>query len=502
MSKLAMYLRLSVEEQSTRFESESISNQRNFILNYLKSNEEFKGYKIVEFADDGFSGSNTKRPGFEKMMEAIKFNEVKVIVVKDFSRFMRDYIGIGDYLENIFPFMGVRFISINDNYDSKNEVGNGTEIDVQFKNLINDFYTKDASQKVRSVQNALKEKGKFLAWQPPYGYMKDPNDRHKIIVDAEVAHIVKEAFELSYSGLPTRKIARIFNEKNYITPYRRKKQTSGMDYSFMTTTTKNHKEPIWMHGTIIKILGNENYTGTYCYNMVRRPTVGSIKTVPVPKEDWGRVYDNHEAIVSRELFDKVQEAKAKRSFKNVDYTKIHEPRYPLDGYLICSTCGHKLARSTNPRKKRILHYIFCRTCKIKGDSNKRHRLDSLENKAWEEVKNKITFTKETNKEIEKEILPTKQERIDKLLKEKDTAFYNYKHAKLSRESFIELKKDIDKQVDEINQEVEVTTHEKPEFKCDTEELTRDLVKQHIDKVLVDFDGNVEVYLKNDEVNSN
>ena len=280
MNKVALYFRLSVEEQSGREESESIISQRNYVTSFFKAQSDLKDFPYEEYIDDGFSGSNTKRPGFERMMNDVKANLVKTIIVKDLSRFMRDYIAMGDYLENIFPFMGVRFIAINDNYDSSKEKGNGTELDIQFKNLLYDFYAKDASQKVRSVQNALKAKGKFMAWQPPFGYIKDPNDKHKIIVDDEVAHIVREAFELSLKGMSTRKIAQLFNEKNYITPYRRKKQTSRMDYSYKTTTTENHKEPIWMHGTVIKILGNENYTGTYCYNMVQKSIASGGKSIP------------------------------------------------------------------------------------------------------------------------------------------------------------------------------------------------------------------------------
>ena len=201
MNKVALYFRLSVEEQSGREESESIISQRNYVTSFFKAQSDLKDFPYEEYIDDGFSGSNTKRPGFERMMNDVKANLVKTIIVKDLSRFMRDYIAMGDYLENIFPFMGVRFIAINDNYDSSKEKGNGTELDIQFKNLLYDFYAKDASQKVRSVQNALKAKGKFMAWQPPFGYIKDPNDKYKIIVDDEVAHIVREAFELSLKGM-------------------------------------------------------------------------------------------------------------------------------------------------------------------------------------------------------------------------------------------------------------------------------------------------------------
>lgn len=181
MSKIALYIRLSVEDQMDRDESESITNQRSLLNDYLDKNEEFKEFQREEFVDDGYSGTNDKRPSFQRMLDEVKNGLVKTIIVKDLSRFMRDYIVLGDYLENIFPFMGVRFIAINDGYDSAKEKGNGTDLDIQFKGLLYDFYSKDISQKVKSVANELKKQGKFLAWSPPLGYRKDPNDKHKII---------------------------------------------------------------------------------------------------------------------------------------------------------------------------------------------------------------------------------------------------------------------------------------------------------------------------------
>lgn len=183
MSKIALYIRLSVEDQMKKDESESIINQRCYINDFLDRNVEFKGFSKEEYVDDGYTGTNEKRPAFQRMLEEVKQGKINAIIVKDLSRFMRDYIALGDYLENIFPFLGIRFIAINDGYDSFKEKGNGTDLDIQFKGLLYDFYTKDISQKVKTVTTQLKNQGKFLAWSPPLGYMKDPNDKHKIIID-------------------------------------------------------------------------------------------------------------------------------------------------------------------------------------------------------------------------------------------------------------------------------------------------------------------------------
>ena len=163
MSKVALYIRLSVEDVIKKDESESITYQRICLNEYLDNNSELKAYKREEFVDDGYSGTNENRPSFQRMLSEVKEGKISVIVVKDLSRFMRDYIALGDYLENIFPFLGIRFIAINDGYDSEKEQGNGTDLDIQFKSLLYDFYSKDASEKVKTVSTALKKQGKFLA---------------------------------------------------------------------------------------------------------------------------------------------------------------------------------------------------------------------------------------------------------------------------------------------------------------------------------------------------
>ena len=213
MTKIALYIRLSVEDQMKKEESESIINQRSYLNDYLNRYDEFKEFQREEFVDDGYSGTNEKRPAFQRMLEEVKTGQVKIIIVKDLSRFMRDYIVLGDYLENIFPFMGIRFIAINDGYDSAKEKGNGTDLDVQFKGLLYDFYSKDIAQKVKSVTTELKKQGKYLGWSPPLGYMKDPSDKHKIIVDKETAWIVRKVFDLALEGISTRKIAAIMSVK-------------------------------------------------------------------------------------------------------------------------------------------------------------------------------------------------------------------------------------------------------------------------------------------------
>ena len=195
---LALYIRLSKEDDdvgisSEKEESNSITNQRMLLYDYLKSHPEFQDYRIIEKCDDGYSGKKFDRPQFVELMELVRQREVDCILVKDFSRFGRDYIEIGDYLEQLFPFLGVRFIAVNDQYDSAKNTDSVQQMAV-FKNVFNDFYAADASAKVRTSLNLLKRQGKFLGRQAPYGYRIDPADRYHLLVDEETASVVRRIF--------------------------------------------------------------------------------------------------------------------------------------------------------------------------------------------------------------------------------------------------------------------------------------------------------------------
>ncbi|WP_456151800.1 recombinase family protein [Citroniella saccharovorans] len=225
MNKIAIYLRLSEEDYHKVDESVSIVNQRDYIKSYVENEASLKSCEIEEYIDDGYSATNTNRPSFLRLIEDIKSGKVGTIIVKDMSRFSRDYILLGDYLSNIFPFLKIRFIAINDCYDSINENGNGLDMDTQFKTLYYDLFSKELSEKVRSSIRQIKSQGKNINWAAPFGYIKDPKDKHSIIIDEKTAFIVKEAFDLLLKGYSCIQVANIFNEKGYITRSERKRRT-------------------------------------------------------------------------------------------------------------------------------------------------------------------------------------------------------------------------------------------------------------------------------------
>lgn len=348
--QIAIYVRLSKEDDKYKEESSSITMQRILLQKFVKehftaekSATDFPAdYNLLEFCDDGYTGTNFKRPGMQAMLAMAKESKIDCIIVKDFSRFARDYIELGSYLEQIFPFMGIRFIAINDNYDSKDYQGSIAGMDVNFKNLLYDLYSKDLSQKVRASLAARKEKGLYVSASSPFGYEKDQEDRHALLIAKEEAEIVRKIFSLTAEGHTSVEIARLFNETNVTTPiqFRIKKGE----------TCRNPKGDkfLWSGSTICQILRNEIYIGNIVQKKTTKDHVGG-KNHLNPHEEWLVSYNHHEPIIDKQIFDKVQEGRGNK--KAPQYHQTH----PLIGKLVCGCCRKNLGyrRGLNP-------YFCCR----------------------------------------------------------------------------------------------------------------------------------------------
>lgn len=217
--ELAYYIRLSLADQDTgtfKDESESVSNQRALIQNYIETHEEFHDWNVQEFVDDGYTGTNGDRPKFQEMLERTKRGEIQCIIVKDFSRFARNYILVGEYLEQIFPFLGVRFISINDGYDSKTSTSTADNMSMVLKSVLNAYYSKELSQKIRTTFDQKMKRGEILG-HPPFGYVLN-DERTQYIIDPEAAKTIKRMFDLAYEGKTLNEIAGILTAENYLVP--------------------------------------------------------------------------------------------------------------------------------------------------------------------------------------------------------------------------------------------------------------------------------------------
>jgi DNA invertase Pin-like site-specific DNA recombinase len=322
---VAIYMRLSKEDEFCHDESNSIFMQRIMLRDYVR--EHFPDAKVKEFVDDGYSGTDFERPGVQELLEKVRNDEIDCIIVKDLSRFGRDYIELGSYLEQIFPFMGVRFISINDKYDSASVFGNVADIDVNFKNLLYDLYSKDLSVKIKASVKAMKEQGNFLGAKPPFGYAKSPDDRHKLIIAEDEAEVVRRMFTMYADGLSGNEIAKVFNSEGVRTPaqFRQEKgfKPKGDIY-------------LWQSASMYRMLRNRTYLGDLVQGTYTNERLHVSKRVNDP-EKWIITKNHHEAIIDKELFDRVQER-----LEHKKCLRKKKDMYLLVGRVKCGCCGRNL----------------------------------------------------------------------------------------------------------------------------------------------------------------
>lgn len=341
---VALYIRLSAADEDKDGESDSVVNQRDLLNHYIAANAEFSDCEVLTFIDDGYTGTNFDRPAAKQMLDMAKRGQVQCIIVKDFSRFGRNYIEVGDYLEQIFPFLGVRFLSVNDRYDSKNNTGFTAGLDVAFKTFLHSLYSKDISFKVRNGRIAKAEKGEHLCKLAPYGYQKSKTEKNKLIVDVETAPIVRHIYKLALDGLTQAEIARRLNIENIDTPLvHRKKKGIHTDRGWTAKAEVNH----WTTANVGKILRDIRYAGTMVNGRRTQIAPLSKKSKAVPRDEWIVVPDTHEGIVSMETYEAAQRLLPEMG-KRVDV----ESRTLFSGKVFCGHCGY------DARRQRGKYYYY------------------------------------------------------------------------------------------------------------------------------------------------
>ena len=328
---VGLYIRLSKEDGEKR-ESESITNQKSLLLQYVKENN-LKVYDI--YIDDGFSGTNFDRPAFKRLISDIESKKINMVITKDMSRLGRDYIGTGELVEKYFPSKGVRYIALTDNIDTY--LDNSNNDIAPFKAIMNDMYAKDISKKIKSSLRAKQKEGKWVGGRTPFGYDQDKDDKNHLVINAEQAIIVKKIFNMSLEGLSYFKIAKKLTEENVKTPVQY--------YNFEWKSHYNLNYGQWHAKTIQDILTNRNYTGDLVQNKRSKINYKIKKIVKNNNNDYIVVKNTHEAIIDKDIFDEVQ----KKLPKNVGRCEKKEIHL-LDGLLHCGDCGHRI--SVTPRRKK------------------------------------------------------------------------------------------------------------------------------------------------------
>ncbi len=365
---VALYLRLSVEDGDD-IEYNSIGNQRKICMAYLQEHEELQFGGV--YMDNGCSGMNYKRPGFQAMLADLQTEKINCVIVKDVSRFGRHYILTSEYVERTLPAMGVRLICVNDNYDSEDPSSDRDSLLMPFKLIMNDTYVKDTSKRIRSSIAAKMHSGEYLpsASSIPYGYLRDP-EGCTYAIDGETAPVVRRIFELRASGMGFNTIARELNAAGIPCPGR-------LRYDRGVTKAEKYRDALWIRGTIRKMTGDVVYVGNRVHGRVGRDRLGADKQRR-SQEDWQVILHAHQPIVSQELFDRVQEVNRAELERRAAFEPQAAPeedhRDVLRGKVFCGDCGAKMTAckriSRKNRKKgpRLPNSIFY-NCNEYRDSN-------------------------------------------------------------------------------------------------------------------------------------
>lgn len=444
--KVAAYSRIS-RDDGDKAESESLVNQRELITNYVKKQ---KDMEIIEYYnDDNFTGTNFNRPDFQRMYSDIESGRINCVIVKDLSRFGRDYIDVGNYIQRIFPKFGVRFIAINDNVDSAVK---SYDMITPIKNIFNEQYARDISYKIISTFRNKQETGQFIGAFACYGYKKDPNNKYKLIIDEYPASIVRRIFKLFNEGNGKIRIAKILNEEGVLCPSEYKKSI-GEKY---VNTHRHNTTTYWTFSTIDRILSKEMYIG----NMVQHTANCSkfdYSPTRVNKKDWIVVENTHEPIIDQETWNLTQ-ALLKRRTRQLNLQN-NVSKYA--GFLICDDCGRAMSKtvwgnnnvryvcgtykrysstlcSSHAIKEPVLDAIV-----LEDINNILVKIDNI-SKIVEEEKNKAIQPKTTRTNIDGDISNIEVQ-LDKIRHLKKSIYEDYKEGLLTRDEFIDYKTDYDKQ---------------------------------------------------------
>ena len=340
--RIGTYLRLSADDPDDKLESNSITNQRNLINYHLSEMSDVKVEKC--YSDDGYTGTDFNRPGFQEMMDDIRNGKINCVVVKDLSRLGRNYINVGHFIDDTIPRYKIRLIAINDNVDSFKNPDSMNSVEVYFKNLINESFAKDISQKVRTSLEISKKNGNYIGVVAPFGYLKNPDNNHQLIIDKKAEKIVKRIFKLALNGNSRQDIIKELNDNHIPTPS--KYMRSVYNKKASTIISK------WNLKSLDSILKNKTYIGNLIQGKRTRISHKKHNIVSVPEDEWIVVLDHHEPIIKEEVFNQVQDILYNRNSRISNNGKM----YKYTGYLKCADCKSSMHKFTNKAGEVVLFY--------------------------------------------------------------------------------------------------------------------------------------------------
>lgn len=520
--KAALYIRLSVED-GDKEESNSVINQRMMLSEFVNESPDIELYDV--YIDDGYTGTDFERPGFTRLLNDLYIKKFNTVIVKDLSRLGRNYIEVGNYIEKIFPLFNIRFISINDQIDSKKDPDSVNSLIVPFKNLINDEYCRDISNKIKAVQKMKMKKGEYIGSYAPYGYIKDPEDKHKLIIDEEAAKIIRLIFEWTLNGYSRTAIAKKLNELGILNPTGHRAEELNM--KIPVASERRDKRYSWGITTIRQILMNQMYCGDVVQHKGKLISYKIHKRVVLPKSEWIVVEDTHEPIISREIFDKVQNEIINRDTRMNENGKISI----FAGHIKCGDClramSKKVAGKYKGQPRKHYHYMCSLYMRTAGAQCSKHsiRNDELESAVLQAVKVQIGLVADIRRiraEIEsndlidnrKKLIEKNIEKCEKQIKAKkklrQEAYEDWKSEKISEVEYNEYTEEYSAKIKKI--EENINNYYKDMLELDktikddswidnftkfqnVNELSRELIDNLIDNIYVYEEKKIKIKFK-------
>ena len=504
--RLGEYIRLSKEDlKKGKDDSNSVKNQRDLLNDfYQKHIEEFES--VSEYVDDGHTGTDANRENFQRLLADVMSGKINCVVVKDLSRFARNYSDAGSLIDNLFVQMGVRFISLAENVDSFTNPDSVSNIIVPITNVMNDNYCYQTSKKIRQVFDYKRRNGQYIGAFAPYGYIKHPKDKHKLVIDPDAAETVKLIFSLFLQGTSKRAIALYLNEHGVPSPSAYK-LLKGLPVS-----TRGYDEPMWGGRMIHAILTNPTYTGDLAQGRSRVKSYKVHQIEVVPREEWVEVAGTHEAIIDYETFDKVQALLKRDTRTSPEGRKVHL----FSGFLKCADCGRAATRCVS---KNNHVYYACSTYKNRSrtactmHSIKHERLEAAVlfgiqyqvhlAVSYSEAIARINSapTKKSQSFRLDELITAKEKELAKITRYKQSLYQDWKDGEITQQDYRNMKADYEQQVAALSDVLKRLTAERAELAngVDNEHpaLVAFMKYQNIDKLtretLIDLVDHIKVY---------
>ena len=488
MNTLAIYCRASTEDGSVG-ESATIQNQRDLLYHFIQTTPEFMNWNVMEFQDDGWTGTNFDRPSVQKMLK-LAGKQIQCIIVKDFSRFGRNLIEVGNYLDQVFPFLGVRFIAVNENYDSTQHQGCTIGLDVSLKAMVYEMYSRDLSKKISSVKQAQMKRGQYTGGFVLFGYKKSQTMKNQLEINEETANIVRRIFSMAASGMKLVQIATTLNAENIPSPCCYQK-------SLLPATTKH----VWMGISVRNIIKDERYTGCYIGGKTKRADITMKRKIHLPPEEWIRVENTQEAIVSKEFFEKAQRIFKLTSQKRI-VKKPLEPKL-FQGILKCSTCGRTLQKFHNDKftcpTKAYAPHISCASIQLIEADLAQTVLSQMKQHVQENVFEKDTVSPKEHilKQLEQIQGNLKRYKTNQvyLFEQLADGKLNPQQFTLEKQTILEHITELKAKQDALNVQLQDTAEPKHCSSDFGKQLTREMLVQFVQEIEVFPDNTIQIQWK-------